>query len=76
MIVVFDDFQSPYDSVWREKLMDMLQAGRVKGRMLEWIHKYITECFCATELKNKLSLSKQITKGLSQGAVIIPPFLM
>jgi hypothetical protein len=56
--------------------MDMLQAGRVKGRMLEWIHKYITECFCATELKNKLSLSKQITKGLSQGAVIIPPFLM
>jgi hypothetical protein len=37
--------------------------------MLEWIHNFITQCFCATEFENKLSKYKQIRKGLPQGLV-------
>jgi ribonuclease HI len=69
MIAVFVDFKSAYDSVWRVKLVDKLQAIGVKGRMLKWIHNFITQRFCATKFENKLSKYKQIRRGLPQGAV-------
>jgi hypothetical protein len=49
MLVVFVDFRSACDCVWRVQLMDKLQTFGVKGRMLKWIHNFISQCLCATK---------------------------
>jgi hypothetical protein len=46
--------------------MDKLQTTGVKGRMLKWIHNFITQCLCAIKFENLLSKYKQIRTGLPQ----------
>jgi hypothetical protein len=64
ILAVFVDFKSVCESVRRVKLMDKLQTIGVRGRMLKWIHNFITQCLCATQFENKLLKYNQIRRGL------------
>ena len=69
-LAIFIDFQTAYDSVWRNTLLEKLQKMAVQDNMHKWISNFITQTFIATKYKNKISKYKQTHHGLPQGAVL------
>jgi len=40
---VFIDFKGAYDTVWRSKLMGNLKVYRVRGNMLSWFVRFLSQ---------------------------------
>ena len=43
VLAVFVDFKAAYDTVWRNKLFLKLNKMKVKGNMLQWLIKFVSQ---------------------------------
>jgi hypothetical protein len=41
--LVFVDFKAAYDTIWREKLINKLKSTGVRGKMLNWLRRFLVQ---------------------------------
>ena len=67
------DFSKAYDTVWREKLLNMLDAG-IPSTSIRLLYSFLNDRGAGIQLFNVFSSSRCFTQGLPQGSVL-PPLL-
>jgi hypothetical protein len=72
VLAVFIDFKGAYDTIWREKLMNILMSTGVRDKMLHWLRRFLVQRWISTKFNNTSSKYKQTKVGLPQGAIISP----
>ena len=71
-LAVFVDIAHAYDDVDIEGLMFKLASRGLHGRMLSFLHLYLTNRTYQVRINNQLSQIKTINKGLPQGSILSP----
>jgi hypothetical protein len=70
VFALFVDFQTAYDIVWQEKLLNKIKTIGIRANMYSWIRELITQRW-----SNILSKWKETKAGLPQGTISSPtPF--
>jgi hypothetical protein len=67
VFALFVDFQTAYDTVWREKLLNKIKTIGRRANMYSWIREFITHRWIGTRWNNMLSKWKETKAGLPQG---------
>ena len=65
------DFSKAYNTVWREKPLDMLDAD-ILSTFTWWLHSFLNDCRAHVQLFKIISSSRHFTHGLPQGPVLAP----
>lgn len=68
----FVDFQKAFDNVWHDALLLKLHKIGIKGRCFNVIKNMYTNSTICTKLKNGLSPSITVKKGVQQGNTLSP----
>ena len=71
-LVIFVDLSKAYDTVWNAGLLYKLQKCGVKGKMLKWIHEYLSGRNFKVFFEGEYSSDKQISSGVPQGSTLSP----
>ena len=66
----FIDFKKAYDRVDQSKLWDCLEGCKLEGRMVGFLRAAYMECKCKVKVRNMVSESFSVGKGLRQGCVL------
>ena len=66
---MFIDFKGAYDTLWRSKLISKLKMYRVRGNVLSWFGRFLTQRWVKVRWDEVESKYKQTKIGLPQGAV-------
>ena len=69
---VFMDLEGAFDAVRHSKLISILQATGIKGRMLRWICDFLRDRTFRVRMEGAVSDLKVTNRGLPQGSVISP----
>merc|ERR1711923_350051 len=67
---VFIDLQQAYDRVWRKGLLMKMNNMGIHGKMLQWIHAFLTERTIQTTVDGTTSSKKPLEEGLPQGSAL------
>ena len=65
---VFIDLQQAYDRVWRKGLLMKMNRLGVHGKMLKWIHAFLSDRTVETVIDGTTSSKKTLEEGLPQGS--------
>lgn len=68
-LAIFVDFKGAYDTVWRNKLLYKLQQMDIKGKMLSWFKRFLSDRRTAVKYETAISNYKLNRVGLPQGSV-------
>ncbi|GFW43681.1 probable RNA-directed DNA polymerase from transposon BS [Trichonephila clavipes] len=71
-LVVFVDFKSAFDRIWRKMLLKKLLHMNVSGHLFKWINDFFSQCFLNIKYGNSRSGYGQTRQGLPQGSVLSP----
>ena len=69
-LACFVDFQGAYDTVSRKILMNKVANYGVRGNMLRWLSRFLSQRFVKVRYGSKSSRYRQQKRGLPQGAVL------
>jgi hypothetical protein len=58
VLAVFIDFKGAYDTIWREKLINKLKSTGVRGKMLNWLRRFLVQRWISTKFNNTSSKYK------------------
>ena len=67
---VFIDLQQAYDRVWRKGLLMKMNNMGIHGKMLRWIHAFLTDRTIQTTVDGFTSSKKTLEEGLPQGSAL------
>ena len=67
---VFIDLQQAYDRVWRKGLLMKMNNMGIHGKMLRWIHAFLTDRTIQTTVDGCTSSKKTLEEGLPQGSAL------
>ena len=67
---VFIDLQQAYDRVWRKGLLMKMDKIGVHGKMLQWIHAFLTNRTIQTTVEGSTSSKRTLEEGLPQGSAL------
>ena len=67
---VFIDLQQAYDRVWRKGLLMKMNNMGIHGKLLQWIHAFLTERTIQTTVDGTTSSKKPLEEGLPQGSAL------
>ena len=71
-LAVFVDIAHAYDAVVIEGLLYKAADRGIKGKMLNFVHHYLTDRTYQVRINNHLSKTKTLDKGLPQGSILSP----
>ena len=66
------DFSMAYDTVWRERLLDILFDKGVPMLMIRWIKGFLSDHKARVRLDKTLGRSFKLHRSVPQGAVLSP----
>ena len=66
------DFSKAYDTVWREKLLDVLLDTGVPPRLVLWVRGFLTNRMAGVRINGKVGRNIAFLQGLPQGSVLSP----
>ncbi|GFW74129.1 putative RNA-directed DNA polymerase from transposon BS [Trichonephila clavipes] len=69
-LVVFVDFKSAFDRVWRKMLLKKLLHMNVSGHLFKWISDFLSQRFLNIKYGNSSSGYGQTRQGLPHGSVL------
>ena len=67
---VFIDLQQAYDRVWRKGLLMKMGNMGIHGKMLKWIHAFLTNRTIQTSMDGATSSQLTLEEGLPQGSAL------
>ena len=67
---VFIDLQQAYDRVWRKGLLIKMRNMGIHGKMLQWIHAFLTNRTIQTTIDGATSSHLTLEEGLPQGSAL------
>ena len=67
---VFIDLQQAYDRVWRKGLLMKMNNIGIHGKMLRWVHAFLTDRTIQTTIDGFTSSKKTLEEGLPQGSAL------
>ena len=67
---VFIDLQQAYDRVWRKGLLMKMRNMGIHGKMLQWIHAFLTDRTIQTSIDGATSSHLTLEEGLPQGSAL------
>ncbi|GFW36711.1 probable RNA-directed DNA polymerase from transposon X-element [Trichonephila clavipes] len=68
---VFLDLSVAFDTVWRQKLIEILHSG-ISGNILLWINDFLRDRRFAVRVNGNFSRTHRSWAGVPQGSVLIP----
>lgn len=69
---VFFDISKAFDRVWHRGLIHKMEAVGVRGKLLEWLHDYLSSRFQTVVIKGEMSNKLLVPAGVPQGSVLGP----
>jgi len=70
LLLISLDLQNAYDMVWRYRVLSTLIKWDINGHMFKFLTNFLTNCSFRVKIKNTLSDSHYIEKGLPQGSAL------
>ena len=70
MVLACIDFESYFETIWREKLINQLSAAGIKGNILKVLHVYICSRQFRFSINDFQTEWEQSAVGLSQGGIL------
>ena len=67
---IFIDLQQAYDRVWRKGLLMKMGNIGIHGKMLQWIHAFLTNRTIQTTVEGATSSKRTVEEGLPQGSAL------
>ncbi|MCP4271485.1 MAG: reverse transcriptase-like protein, partial [Gammaproteobacteria bacterium] len=67
---VFIDLQQAYDRVWRKGLLIKMRNMGIHGKMLQWIHAFLSNRTMQTSIDGATSSHLTVEEGLPQGSAL------
>ena len=67
---VFIDLQQAYDRVWRKGLLMKMRNIGIHGKMLQWIHAFLSNRTIQTSIDGATSSKLTLEEGLPQGSAL------
>ena len=67
---IFIDLQQAYDRVWRKGLLMKMGNIGIHGKMLQWIHAFLTNRTIQTTVEGSTSSKRTLEEGLPQGSAL------
>ena len=67
---VFIDLQQAYDRVWRKGLLMKMMNMGIHGKMLQWIHAFLSNRTIQTTIDGATSSHLTLEEGLPQGSAL------
>ena len=71
-VVIFLDLEKAYDVVWRQGIVCKLYELGFSGKILKWIHAFMTNRVSRVRVDNYTTEPKKCNIGIPQGSVISP----
>ena len=71
-VAVFLDIEKAYDTVWIDGLKAKLEKINIKGRLLKFLHNFLTNRTFNVKYKETFSEKKNMKYGLPQGTILSP----
>ena len=71
-LVIFIDLSKAYDTIWHTGLLYKLQQSGIKGKILKWIHEYVSNRSFKVFFEGEYSCEKKISSGVPQGSTLSP----
>ena len=69
---IFVDLKGAFDRVWRNGLIHKLHQMGITGRMLRWIHNFLTSRTARCHIQDTAGPTFSTSVGLPQGSVLSP----
>ena len=69
-IGIFFDLEKAYDTTWRSGIIKQLYKMGIRGRMMKFIHSFLTDRFIKVRVGNTLSQPFMQKEGVPQGSVL------
>ena len=70
------DFSKAFDTVWRDRLYEILLAKGVPRMMVSWIRGFLTDRRARVRLDGVNGSSMKLQQGVPQGSVLSPLFFL
>ena len=67
---IFIDLQQAYDRVWRKGLLMKMRNIGIHGKMLQWIHAFLSNRTIQTSIDGATSSQLTLEEGLPQGSAL------
>ena len=71
-VLAFLDFSKAFDTVWRDRLYEILLAKGVPRMMVSWIRGFLTDRRARVRLDGLNGSSMKLQQGVPQGSVLSP----
>ena len=68
--VVFCDISKVFDRVWHKGLLHKLESIGIRGSLLSWVKKYLSERKQRVVINNSTSSWRDINAGVPQGSIL------
>jgi hypothetical protein len=69
--VVFCDISKVFDRVWHKGLLHKLESIGIRGSLLSWVKKYLSERKQRVVINNSTSSWRDIHAGVPQGSIVV-----
>ena len=67
---IFFDLEKAYDTTWRFGILKQLHKMGIRGRMVKFIHSFLSDRFVKVRVGNTLSQPFMQEEGVLQGSVL------